>query len=76
LQQAVPLEFLAAGEKGRIFEIGGRQEMIVRLEEMGLRQGVPVRMVQPGRPCIVAVNNHRMSFRGEETAIVLVQPTA
>jgi hypothetical protein len=39
---------------------------------MGIRQGVGVRMVQPGSPCIIALNHHRISFRGEESAIVMV----
>lgn len=68
----VPLECLAAGESGRIENVDGSREMITRLEEMGLRQGVGVRMVRPGSPCIIAVNNHRISFRGEESAVVMV----
>ena len=70
----IPMELLAAGESARIFEIDGQPALVVRLEEMGLRRGTPVRMVQPGCPCIVAVNNHRVSFRGEEAAVVLVEP--
>jgi Fe2+ transport system protein FeoA len=71
--QVVPLEFLEAGEEGRIFDVDGERDLVARLEEMGLRQGVHVRMVQPGSPCIVAVNNHRLSFRGETAAVILVK---
>ena len=69
----VPLEFLAAGEVGRVSAIDGCREMVVRLAEMGFQQGVDIRMVQPGSPCIVALNNHRISFRGEEAAMVMVE---
>ena len=73
MSQIVPLELLSAGEQGRILEVDGRPEVVVRLEEMGLHAGVPVRMVQPGSPCILALNNHRLSFRGEESASILVE---
>ena len=68
------MQLLGAGEQGRISGVDGRREMTERLEEMGLRHGAHVRMVQPGSPCIVAINNYRMSFRGEDTAVVLVEP--
>lgn len=73
MQQVVPLEFLKPGESGRICEIDGQHELVTRLAEMGLRQGVPVRMVRPGSPCIVAIENHRMSFRGGDAASILVE---
>ena len=72
----IPLELLSAGEEGRIHDIDGSAEFVHRLEEMGLRVGVPVCMVQPGSPCILAVGNHRFSLRIEETASVLVEVRA
>ena len=72
LPQSIPLDFLHAGEEGRICRIGGDQQFVVRLEEMGLRRGVAIRMVRPGSPCIVALDNHRLSFRGDECAVVMV----
>ena len=70
-----------AGESGRMcHEIGKHlvaqvpdvTRLIDRLEEMGLRIGVTLRMVQPGSPCIVAVGNHRFSLRIDDSAVVLV----
>lgn len=29
-------------------------------------------MVQPGHPCIVAIDHQRLSFRGDEDAVILV----
>lgn len=75
VQHVIPLELLGAGEQGCIFDVEGDQDLVVRLKEMGLCQGVQVRMVQPGCPCIVAVNNHRLSFRGDDAAVVLVEPS-
>jgi Fe2+ transport system protein FeoA len=68
----VPLEMLAAGEVGTIVEIDGQADLVTRLQEMGLRPGCEVRMIRPGRACIVAVDNHRFSFRSAEAATVMV----
>jgi ferrous iron transport protein A len=69
----IPLELLAAGEEGRICDVDGERTTVTRLAEMGLREGSMVRMVKPGRPCIIAVGNHRLSFRGEDSTVVLVE---
>ena len=66
---------LQAGEEGRILDIDGERAMVTRLAEMGLREGVLVRMVKAGAPCIIAIGNHRISFRGEESTVVLVEIT-
>jgi ferrous iron transport protein A len=73
LRQILPLEFLRPGEEGRVYEIDGDRRLVVRLEEMGLRRGVDVRMVRPGSPCIVAFDNHRLSVRTDECAVVMVE---
>ncbi len=69
----VPLELLSAGEHGRIHDLDGSPELVHRLEEMGLRVGAQVTMVQPGSPCILAVGHHRFSLRIDEDAAVLVE---
>lgn len=69
----VPLEMMSSGEQGRVSALDGSPEFVVRLEEMGLREGVRIRMVQPGCPCILAVNDHRFSLRFDNRATVLVE---
>ena len=69
----VPLEMMSTGEQGRISALDGSPEFVVRLEEMGLREGVLVRMVRSGSPCILAVNDHRLSLRIDDCATVLVE---
>jgi Fe2+ transport system protein FeoA len=71
----VPLEMMSTGEEGRVCTLEGTPDFVVRLQEMGLREGVKVRMIQPGSPCILAVNDHRFSFRIHESATVLVELT-
>ena len=74
VQQVVPLELLSAGEQGQIAQIDGDRDLIHRLAEMGFSPGCQVRMVQPGSPCIIALENHRLSFRGDDAAAVFVYP--
>jgi Fe2+ transport system protein FeoA len=69
----IPLEMLQTGQSGQIADVSGESGLVRRLAEMGLRPGVSVRMVQPGRPCIVAVEQQRYSLRGESEALVLVE---
>ena len=71
----VPLEMMSTGEHGTVCTLDGAPEFVVRLEEMGLREGVLVRMVRSGSPCILAVNDHRFSLRIDDCATVLVEVT-
>ncbi len=71
--QVIPLEFLSVGERGRIYNLDGDRGLVDRLAEMGIRQGVEIHIVQTGSPCIVAFDNHRFSFRGDEAASILVE---
>lgn len=72
-QQVVPLELMDAGERGRVVDVDGNVETVTRLAEMGLSMGSKLRMVRPGQPCIIAIGNQRLSFRGEDSAVVLVE---
>lgn len=67
------MQFLSPGEIGCVREVGGEKTLVRRLDEMGLRAGVEIRMVQPGTPCIVALDHQRLSFRGEDDAVVMVE---
>jgi Fe2+ transport system protein FeoA len=69
----IPLELLAAGEHGRIVEIDGDDGFVTRLKEMGLSEDAEIKMVQSGSPCIIALDNHRLSFRGKEAGMIFVE---
>ena len=73
--QIMPIQLLNPGETGCIRDVEGDSHLVRRLDEMGLRAGVEVRMVQPGRPCIMAFDQQRLSFRGDDEAVVLVEVT-
>lgn len=72
ISQTLPLEMMAAGERGTVIDVAGQPELVGRLAEMGLHSGVHLCMVRPGSPCIVEINQQRYSVRFEDYATVLV----
>jgi hypothetical protein len=45
-----------------------------RLDELGLRQGTVVEMLQAGTPCIIRFAGQKVCFRADELLTVLVAP--
>lgn len=76
VNQILPLHLMSIHQEGRIVEVQGAAGFAVRLEEMGFRRGATVRMLRPGCPCIVALEEHRMTFRCDDDALVLVEVAA
>lgn len=72
----LPLELLSAGEEGRICQVDGDGAGTRRLAELGLAAGAWVRMVSPGRPCILAIGDQRFSLRLDPSTMVLVEVAA
>ncbi len=74
--QVVPLNRLHAGESAIVRQIHGRPEDVQRLEEFGLRSGVPVEMFRPGPTCILRLNGGKVCLRANDALEILVAPTA
>ena len=74
MNESIPLHSLDVGSCGAVIDIVGHRETIHRLEEIGLRRGAEVEMVQAGRPCIVRVDGQRLCLRADELLNVLVRP--
>ena len=64
---------LQPGEIALVDEVCGQPAEILRLQELGLRIGQTVEMVQPGSPCIVRIGGHKLCFRQGEVCSVLVR---
>jgi len=73
MHDAIPLNLLATGQCARIDQLLGRPDEIHRLEELGMRIGTPVEMVQSGKTCIVNLSGTRLAFRGADAFHVLVR---
>ena len=69
--ELMPLHFLAAGQKARIGQVLGGPEEVHRLEEMGVRQGAAIEVLQPGNTCIIRLEGQRLCFRGDEQFHIL-----
>lgn len=75
VEHCLPLNVMHPGQKGRVQQVLGRAEEVHRLEEMGLRKGALVEMLQTGSPCIVKIGEQRLCFRAAAAiSSVLVEP--
>lgn len=74
LEEPIPLGFLARGQVAEIQHVVGGTEQVQRLHELGIRSGTVVEMLQPGSPCIILLNGHRLCFRPSEVIGILVRP--
>lgn len=68
----VPLDLMKAGECASIVELTGDSSQVHRLQEMGLRAGTMIRMLKPGAPCLVALDDKRLSLRLNSLLCILV----
>jgi Fe2+ transport system protein FeoA len=71
--EIIPLDALVEGQCGCIVDLSGPLSWRHRMEEMGLREGMLVRLVKRGQPCIVAVEDRRLSLRLDPSFLILVE---
>jgi Fe2+ transport system protein FeoA len=71
--EIIPLETLVEGQRGCIVDLSGPLSWKHRMEEMGLREGTFVRLVKRGQPCIIAIEDRRLSLRGDPSSLILVE---
>lgn len=72
MQQLIPLKMMSQGQTGKVDQLMGRVDDVHRLEELGLRRGTRVEMVQAGTPCIIRLSGHKLCFRDNDLFNVLV----
>jgi len=68
-----PLQMLSAGQRARVDQLLGRPDEVHRLQELGIRVGTPIEMLQTGKTCIVKLDGARLAFRDHEGFRVLVR---
>jgi ferrous iron transport protein A len=68
----IPLVHLSSGTSAEIGQLVGQPHEIRRLEELGLRHGATVEMIQSGSPCIIRLAESKLCFRPSEALGVLV----
>ncbi len=69
----IPLNLLRTGQTARVDQLLGQPDQIHRLQELGLRNGVELTMLQSGSPCIIRLAGQRLCFRADEVTSVLVE---
>lgn len=73
MPDTLPLQMLAAGQRARIDQLVGRPDDVHRLQELGMRVGAAVEMLQSGATCIVKLAGSRLAFRDHDGFCVLVR---
>jgi Fe2+ transport system protein FeoA len=73
LHELIPLNLLAPGQSANVDRITGLPEQVHRLEELGLRGGATIQMVQSGRSCIIRLAGQKLCLRADELLRVLVR---
>ncbi|HND52110.1 MAG TPA: FeoA family protein [Pirellulaceae bacterium] len=69
----VPLCHLHPGQSAEVGQLMGLPDMVHRLEELGLRTGAHIEMVQSGSPCIIRLSGSKLCFREADACSVLVR---
>lgn len=69
----IPLNMLAAGQTAAVGQVTGLPEQVHRLEELGLRGGATIEMVQNGRSCIIRLAGQKLCLRADELLRILVR---
>lgn len=73
LAPPIPLGLLARGQTALVSDLIGAADHVHRLEELGLRRGTSVEMLQPGSPCIIRLAGNKLCIRDADLFGVLVQ---
>lgn len=71
--ELIPLGLLRPGQSANVDCVTGQPEQVHRLEELGLREGALIEMVQDGSPCIIRLAGHKLCFRADELMRILVR---
>jgi len=69
----LPLEMLDRDAWADVAEVHGEHHWVSRLAELGLRTGCRLRVLQPGRPCLLQVGECRLCLRGDACGQILVR---
>lgn len=73
MHDVIPLRFLVPGQCAQVDHVSGAPDDVHRLEELGLRGGAAIEMVQSGSPCIIRLAGQKLCFRPDELLSVLVR---
>ncbi len=72
MPQNIPLSMLRSGDSAKVDHVVGKPEQVQRLQELGIRSGETVQVVQAGSPCILRLGTKRLCFREADLLQVLV----
>jgi ferrous iron transport protein A len=68
----LPLEIMKSGAWAEVAAIYGEPTWVRRLTELGIQNGIRLRILQGGSPCLLQIGENRMSIRGGAIYVHLV----
>lgn len=71
ITEIFPLDSLSRRERGTVFDLEGPASVVHRMREIGIREGATIEMVRPGQPCLVCIDNRRISIRCQDCQILV-----
>ncbi|MCG8584457.1 MAG: ferrous iron transport protein A [Pirellulales bacterium] len=72
MSEIIPLSMVRSGHSATVDQVVGKPEQVQRLEELGIRAGETIEVVQAGSPCILKLGTKRLCFREADLLQVLV----
>jgi len=73
MSEIIPLNLLRTGSKAANDTINGDPVEVQRMEELGLRKGSEIEVLQHGCPCIVRCRGAKYCLRGNDCNCVWVR---
>ena len=73
VDNALSINGLRPGQRGRICSIHGHPDHVLRLEEFGLREGIFVEMFRRGNPCILRLAGNKICLRSDDLLQITVE---
>ncbi len=64
---------MPVGGSGRVVDFVGTDEWRHRLAELGLREGVVIKLLRHGEPCVIGIGTQRLTYRCDSSMMVLVE---
>lgn len=69
----LPIQELSVGDRGEVVEVSGNEILITRLAERGLKVGSKLEAILIGDPCLVMVDDVKLSLRVDQQVAIMVR---
>jgi len=65
VSESMPLELLNCNEWADVTDVQGEPAWVGRMQELGVREGSRLKVLQKGSPCLLQIGESRLSVRSD-----------